>query len=171
MRLAAVHGVDLLPVVLYAPAWARERAGNEASPPRDPADYTRFLAVLIQRYGPAGTYWADHPEVPRRPVRRWQIWNEPHLAFQWDETPGDDWAHDYGVLLKASKRAIRAADPGATIVLAGLANRSFAYLNALYRRGKIRGSFDVAALHPYTATPDGVVELTRRFRKVMAQVP
>ena len=167
VRLSAAHGVEVLPVVLYAPVWARERPGNFGSPPRDPADYTRFLDVLIKRYGPAGSFWAEHPELTARPIRNWQIWNEPHLPFQWDETPGDDWAHDYGVLLKAAYPVVKAADPGAKVVLAGLANRSYVYLSHLYRRGRIRGSFDVAALHPYTAKPDGVVELTRRFRGVM----
>jgi hypothetical protein len=167
--LASRHGVELLPVVIYAPRWARERRGNFASPPRDPADYTRFLAKLIRRYGPAGSFWDENPELPRRPLRAWQIWNEPHLAFQWDGRPGDDWAREYGGLLRASHRAVRRADPGARVVLAGLSNRSYVYLNHLYRRGRVRGAFDVAALHPYTVDPDGVVHLIRRFRQVMTR--
>jgi len=168
VRLAAAHGVELLPVVIYAPKWARLHRRAFASPPRDPADYARFMSKLIRRYGPAGTFWDEHPELPRRPIRAWQIWNEPHLPFQWEVGRREDWASGYGRLLRASYRGVQRADAGAQVVLAGLTNRSYVYLNHLYRRGHIRGSFDVAALHPYTVEPSGVVHLVRRFRQVMA---
>ena len=169
VRLAATHDVELLPVVIYAPPWARQRRGNYASPPRRPEEYARFMGKLIRRYGPAGSFWGENPELPRRPIRAWQVWNEPHLAFQWDGRRGDDWAHDYGRLLRTSYRAVHRADPRARVVLAGLTNRSYVFLSHLYRRGHIRNAYDVAALHPYTVEPEGVVHLTRRFRAVMAR--
>jgi len=167
VRLAARNGVELLPVVIYAPRWARESRGDFASPPRRPADYARFMAKLIRRYGPDGTFWAANSDLPERPLRAWQIWNEPHLPFQWTAQRGDDWAHDYGALLRSAHRAVHRADAGARVVLAGLSNRSYVYLAHLYRRGRIRGAFDVAALHPYTVQPSGVVHLIGRFRDVM----
>ena len=169
VRLAATNGVELLPVVLYAPRWARQRPPNYASPPNRPAEYSRFMGKLIRRYGPDGAFWEENPELPRRPIRAWQIWNEPHLPFQWDRWSHDDWARDYGALLRSAYRAVHRADPGARVVLSGLTNRSYVYLEELYRRGRIRGSFDVAALHPYTIKSSGVVHLTRRFREVMAR--
>ena len=166
VSLASVNDVELLPVVIYAPQWARQHPDQGASVPKNPADYARFMTALIGRYGPNGSFWAEHPELPQAA--------DPHLADleraasalpvrrQRDE---EDYAKAYGQLLRPAYKAVKKADPGAKVVLAGLANRSYAYLNALYRRGKIRGSFDIAALHPYTAKPDGVVELTRRFRE------
>jgi hypothetical protein len=168
VRLAATHDVELLPVVLYAPRWARENRTNFVSPPKRPADYARLMGTLVRRYGPDGSFWAANPKLPRRPLRAWHVWNEPHLDFQWDGRAGDDWAKDYGRLLRYAYRAVHRADPGARVVLAGLTNRSYVNLNHLYRRGHIRGSFDVAALHPYTTEPSGVVHLIRRFRAVMA---
>jgi arabinogalactan endo-1,4-beta-galactosidase len=169
VSLAARNGVELLPIVIYAPEWARSIPHEGASPPKNPSDYAAFMTTLITRYGPSGTFWTEHPEVPKRPVRTWQIWNEPHLPFQFavDEDKDEDYAKTYGKLLRSAYKAVKKADPRAKVVLAGLANRSYAYLNALYRRGKIKGSFDIAALHPYTAKPEGVVELTRRFRDTM----
>jgi hypothetical protein len=52
-------------------------------------------------------------------------------------------------------------------VLAGLANTSWKFLSRLYRKGRIKGSFDIAALHPYTAYSRGITTLSRRFRDVM----
>ena len=166
-RISATNRVDLLPIVIYAPEWARVRPHLYASPPRDRREFARFLDVLVSRYGRTGTFWAENPQLPRRPIRNWQIWNEPHLTYQWDTAPGNDWAREYGALLRTSARVIRRRDRRARVVLAGLTNRSYVFLNHLYKRGKIRGSFDVAALHPYTRKPAGVVELAKRFRLIM----
>ncbi|MEA2481454.1 MAG: polysaccharide biosynthesis protein PslG [Thermoleophilaceae bacterium] len=167
VSVATRNRIELLPVVMNAPPWARERSGNFGSPPKDPNDYASFVTALIQRYGPDGLFWTLHPELEKRPLRIWQIWNEPHLKFQWDSKPGEDYAKGYGKLLRVAYKAIHKADPGAQVVLAGLANRSYAYLASLYRRGKIHGFFDVAALHPYTVKASGVIELTKRFKGIM----
>jgi hypothetical protein len=166
--LAAANGVELLPTVLYAPRWARYNRNNAVSPPKRPADYSRIMGALIRRYGPDGTFWGDNQYLPRVPLRYWQIWNEPHLPYQWDPPGHRDWARDYGALLRSAYRTIHRADPGAHVVLAGLTNRSYVYLNHLYQRGHIRGAYDVAALHPYTTQPSGAVYLAQRFRTVMA---
>jgi hypothetical protein len=52
-------------------------------------------------------------------------------------------------------------------VLGGVTNESWKYLQHMYDRGKVKGAFDVAALHPYTSKPDGVITLVKRFRIVM----
>jgi hypothetical protein len=152
-------------VVIEAPAWARENPNSFHSPPKNPRDMAAFLTLLIERYGENGTFWRDNPTVPKRPLRTWQIWNEPHLRFQWDSKR--PWAKAYGSLLRWSYKAIKKADPGATVVLAGMANKSWRYLSEAYKKGKIHGHFDVASLHPYTIKAKGVVTLANRFRIVM----
>jgi Glycosyl hydrolase catalytic core len=164
---AAARGVKLLPIVIWAPPWARRDAQTTFSPPARPAEYAAYLTELIGRYGPRGSFWTEHPELPKRPVRAWQIWNEPHLPYQWTIPDEEDWAAEYGRLLRVAHAAVKRADPGAKVVLAGLTNVSWDQMRSLYARGRIRRRFDVAAVHPYTRTPDGVVEIARRFRKVM----
>jgi hypothetical protein len=168
VTLATSHGIELLPVVILAPAWARQN-GADFSPPRNPDEYAAYLTALVHRYGPQGSFWGEHPELKRKPIRKWQIWNEPHLGFQWTDGPEDDYAPAYGALLRASYRAVHAADPRASVVLAGLSNYSWTYLEDLYSRGGIRGFYDVAAVHPYTRTASGVVTIAKRFRRVMAK--
>src|ERR671915_2466280 len=58
---AARRGVRALPVVQGTPEWARSRPGDVASPPRDPADFGRFLRALVGRYGPRGSLWRGQP--------------------------------------------------------------------------------------------------------------
>jgi hypothetical protein len=161
---ATAHGIDLLPVVIYAPPWAREDPSLFNSPPANPADYAAFLQALVGRYGPNGTFWAEHPELTKRPLRTWQVWNEPQLRYQWN---APDYAKDYGTLLRASYQALKAADPGSTVVLAGATNLSWEAIAALYSKGHIHGFFDVAAVHPYTATPVHVVRIVSLVRQVL----
>ena len=163
---AAQQRLPVLPVVHRAPAWAAVRPGDGASPPRGTAAYASFLTALVGRYGPNGSLWTDLPALPRVPIRAWQIWNEPNLRLFWTTQP---FAKSYVKLLKASRRALRAADPGARTILAGLPNISWVALREIYQAGG-RGSFDAVALHPYT-TPRNVLRLvrlarveTRRFR-------
>jgi hypothetical protein len=160
---AARRRLPVLPIVSGTPAWAAERPGDETSPPRDPGAYARFLAALVGRYGPRGSLWAEHPEVPRRPVREWQVWNEPNLTRYWSEQP---FARSYVRLLRAARAALRAADPGARVILAGLPNESWTALRSIYRAGG-RRHFDAVGLHPYTGKPRNVVRLVELARREM----
>jgi hypothetical protein len=161
---AARRGLGVLPVVQDTPGWAASHPDDlHASPPRDPADYGALLRGLVRRYGPAGTLWAEHPEVRPRPIRAWQIWNEPNLTRYWARQP---FARGYVRLLRAARKALRRADPGARVVLAGLPNDSWTALRRIYAAGG-RGTFDAVALHPYTGKPRNVLKLIEYARRVM----
>ena len=162
---AARARIDVLGLAVRAPAWANGGDIDPFVPPRDPAAYGRFMTALVARYGPAGSLWAEHPEVRRRPVRAWEIWNEPNLAIYFRAQP---FARPYARLLRAASRAIRRADRRATIVLAGMANFSWRDLDRLLRAE--RGlDFDAAAVHPFTGRPSGMLEIVRRNRATLAR--
>jgi hypothetical protein len=159
---AAEHGIEVMALVVRAPSWA-SGSDNPFMPPRDPADYGAFMRALITRYGPTGEFWTLHPELPRRPLRRWQIWNEPNIALYFDAQP---FPKPYARLLRAAHRAVKAADRGATVVLAGLANYSWRDLARAYKAG-IRRYFDVAAIHPFSGLPGRALKILRFNRQVM----
>ena len=161
---AAQQRLPVLPVVHRTPAWAAARpADGAASAPRGTAAYTSFLTALVGRYGPKGSLWTDVPALPRVPIRDWQIWNEPNLTRYWTSQP---FAKPYVRLLRASRRALRAADPGSRTILAGLPNESWIALRKVYKAGG-RGAFDVVALHPYTGRPRNVIKLIEFARREM----
>jgi Beta-galactosidase len=169
VALAAARNIRLLPIVVGTPTWAaRDPSFGRASPPARIEDYTAYLQALVQRYGPQGSFWTERPDLPRRPLREWQIWNEPHLDSYW-HVAGDDrtaWAPEYVALLRESKRAIESIDPGATIVLAALADASWKVLTTLYRAG-VRGTFDVVGINIFTARPGFVIAAVRLVRRVL----
>lgn len=167
VSLAARHGIEVLPVMLFAPPWARVVPGRLYSPPKH-EPYAGFLRASIRRYGPKGSFWADNPSVPRRPIRDWQVWNEPNTTVFWDAEPGSalGWPRGYGSLLRASNRAIKAADPGARTVAGGLVGETWVELRRLYRVAGKR-SFDVAAAHVYPQTEERVLGALRLTRRAM----
>jgi len=163
---AASRGVRFLPVVHATPAWAaRNPKKGSASPPRHTSDFTAFLRALVNRYGPGGTLWMEHPEVRALPIRAWQIWNEPNFRAYWSKQP---FAKSFVPFMRASYRAVHRADKHARVILAGMANRSWTGLRRLYAAGG-RGSFDAVALHPFTADPANIVKLVKKARAVMRQ--
>ena len=103
---AARRGLPVLPIVTGTPGWAASRAHDETSPPREPELYADFLRALVARYGPQGSLWAEHPEVAARPIRDWQIWNEPNLTRYWTPPRGQGFARSYVKLLRAAHRAL-----------------------------------------------------------------
>jgi hypothetical protein len=162
---AAERRISVLPVIMIAPTWDARHPGEFPSPPADPQPYAAFTGALVRRYGPGGTFWTEHPELVAQPLRDWQIWNEPNFRTFWSDQP---FAEDYVALLQASRNEIKAVDPGARILLAGLPNKSWSALEAIYKAGG-QPLFDVATFHPFTAKVDGVKTILERDRKVMAR--
>jgi hypothetical protein len=165
---AARARLHVLAVVLWAPDWAAQRPVAFNSPPQDPATYGRFLQALIHRYGPKGSFWPAHPSIPRRPIRAWQVWNEPDHTVYWRTQP---FVPGYAKLLRTAHHAIKQADRHATVVLAGFATgeRNWPVFRRLYRAGA-RRNFDVVGIHPYTREVSNVVRLVANARRALRKL-
>lgn len=190
---AAAAGIEVLPFLSSAPSWAVPQApvpgtrGTASAPrtlpvrnARQRVAWKRFVIAAIQRYGPRGSLWAENPGLPRRPIRFWQVWNEPNFKyFVARPNPAD-----YGKLVKLTYGAAKAADRGARIVLGGLFSRpgearikrgpkqayiAADFLNRMYRSTPgVQRKFHGVALHPYTGTHKRVIPYIRQVRRVMA---
>jgi hypothetical protein len=155
----AGRGIEILPVLVDPPPFRssapRRAASRGIYPPRRPREMGAFARRVAARYGSYGRFWDRHPELPRVPIRSWQVWNEPNLPFYWRPRPS---ARAYAELLRAVGDGIEKADPTAEIVTAGVPQSTWRrsipqlkYLRALYAAGAGR-SFDTLAIHPYTET-------------------
>jgi hypothetical protein len=158
--LAAQRGLRVLPVVLYAPRWdARGNPSGVPTPART-APYGSYLTALVERYGPHGTFWGHGG--PRLPIRMWQIWNEPNLAYYWPQPS----VAGYVRLLRAAHAAIKHADPGASVVIGAITNWSWQYLAEIYHRHG-RGLFDVVAVNQFTSSPGRLMEILQLVRQTL----
>jgi len=163
---AAEAGVRVLPMIV-GPEPGSPKEGR-MRPPRDTAAYGRFAAAVAERYGPAGTLWSERDDIPRLPIRSWQVWNEPNIPAWW--ATGPDPAA-YAKLLEAAARELRGVDPDAEIVAAGLPDSHLGvaareYLDRLYEAGA-KESLDTVAIHGYAPSPREVVAKARDARAVI----
>jgi hypothetical protein len=163
------RGFEILPVLFDPPDW-RSASGPARGtyPPASNDEFGAFAAELVRRYGPGGSFWAENPQLPARPLRSWQIWNEPHIRAYWPD--GQDPA-EYVDMLRRVGAAIKAADPGAEIVAAGLSETNIGvpvddFVRDMYRAGG-RGTFDTLAVHPYAASADIAFDIMNRVRRIM----
>jgi hypothetical protein len=161
---AARQGIDVLGLALRAPGWANGGTGNPFTPPVRPADYAAYLKALIARYGPTGSLWLEHPDVPRRPVRSWEIWNEPNLKNYFTKQP---FARSYAALLRAAYPAVKGADRGATVLMASMANFSWRDLAKLLDVPGPKLKFDAAGAHPFSGRPSNAVKIVRLNRQAL----
>lgn len=148
IKRARDAGIEILmPIADGVPYWAsadpakyKDASGNHWNKywrPRSVADYGAFVRAMVKRYAAMG-------------VHTYEVWNEPNVSRFWPSGPN---AVQYTALLAAGYKAIKAVDPGATVVLGGLSKSDYDYLAKLYAAGA-RRYFDVVAVHPYTGSVD-----------------
>jgi polysaccharide biosynthesis protein PslG len=170
---AAKAGVTILPNLLGVPRWmSRDRSRIPMFTRSQRTEWRTLLTDYARRYGSNGTFWAGHPEIPKRPVTTWEIWNEPNLGYWVGGTPNP---RRYVRFLQISGEALRAGDPAAKVQTGGLfpyktthnSMPLIKYLKAMYRTPGGADSFDVLGVHPYAARPGQVLQLMKVVRGVM----
>lgn len=143
-------GIDLLIRVDHQPEWARKGC-SLMGPPTNMQDFGDFLTALATRY--------------KGRIRGYQIWNEPNLAREWcDKRPSPA---EYAQMLRTAYTALKAADPDAMVIAAGMSptgtNSEQAmpddmFYEELYKAmgGKSAGYFDVLGVHAagFKAAPE-----------------
>ena len=142
-------GMSMDMVIMGTPAWAAVagEAGNDVAQPANPSLFGQFAAAVAQRYAPQG-------------VQDFEIWNEPNNTVFWQPAPNPA---AYVQILQAADTDIKAVDPGAFVITAGLAPETtqngnineVTFLQDMYADGA-KGYFDAVGDHPYSypALPD-----------------
>ncbi len=122
--------------------------------PRTPearAAFARFAASSV-------THFRGKPIL-------WEIWNEPNGNF-WKPQAN---AAEYGRLALETARAIKAADPNATVLAPGAAYIPLDFLETVFRTGLLR-YVDAVSLHPYRGDkPESAAGDYRAARRLIRQ--
>jgi hypothetical protein len=193
VEFATRGGLRVLPFLYGTPRWLLPKPTTlPIDSGRARRAWTAFVKAAVKRYGPEGEFWAEQtptggvgteyepvapPVAPRpiMPIRTWQIWNEANFFyFAYPVSPGR-----YARLLKLTEPVIKAADPGAEVVLSGLFGTpdesgkrgmdATTFLDALYRVPGIKSRFDAVALHPYAFHVEDLEAMTSETRAVMLE--
>ena len=173
MKAVSARGLTVLPILFNPPSFRSSAPGDPERgiyPPRSNGEFAEFAAQAARRYGPNGSFWAERPDLPARPVRAWQVWNEPNIKFYWPD--GADPAA-YVSMLRTVGATIKSVDPGAEIVTAGVPQSPgdghmplAEFVTGMYNAGA-KGAFDTLAVHPYASSADGSLGLVDTVRKLM----
>jgi hypothetical protein len=174
VKLAAEHDIRVMPFVWGSPDWAANQTTQmPISSPWQRRGWSTFLHDAVDRYGPYGSFWLEHPALPYLPIRDWEIWNEENIVtFSNSTAPAD-----YAKLLRNSGRVLHDLDPGSKVLVGGLFGRplqippntaSGDFLTRLYRAGNVKRFFDGVALHPYVADAAAMRPQIRNLRRIMS---
>jgi hypothetical protein len=130
---AEASGVEILGILAASPPWAN--GGNAWNyPPTNIDAWINYVQTVVSRY--------------EGKVAAWEVWNEENIHAFWQPAPD---AAAYVNLLAAASPEIRAADPGATIVMGGVAGLGSEYLGTCLSLGAA-DYIDAIAYHPYAET-------------------
>jgi len=134
-------GLKLIVRVDHGPEWA-------GAPPGSIDNFAAFLSAMATRY--------------KGRIHAYQIWNEPNLAREWGAKAPN--AGEYTQMLKKAYQVIKAADPNALVVTAGMAPTTelsqravpdTRFIQAMYEAGA-KPYFDMLGAHGagYKAPPE-----------------
>lgn len=161
MASASAAQINVLGILGYSANWASSDpsgAGSSKYPPKDPADFARYAAAVVKRYGPNGSFWASRTDLTPRPLTAVQVWNEPWGYWAWKPNPEPA---RYAKLVRAAAEAIKAHDPSIKILVAGdlLQVRTDGAIRDWQKEviaadPTLRSLFDAYSVHPYPYPQD-----------------
>ncbi len=156
------EGISIQGILISTPEWARDTRNNSLPqglnlPYDNPQNlWARYVRDVVTRY--------------KGRVKYWEIWNEPDYAeVFWAGTVAD-----YYQMLKVSYQTIKAIDPEAKVLMAGLAY----YFNPHFLEDLLRVMmadptgrannyyFDILAWHTYSG-PRGIVDRVADSRRLL----
>lgn len=153
---AARKQLRILPLLLSPPGWS----GPPGALPRDPRNFSRYVARVVARYGPEGSLWRKHRTLAKYAPDTFELWNEPY--FVESSTSGYD-PRRYARLVKASVIAGRKANRRAKFLLAAentgreTGAGYLSWIGELYKaEPKLNRYYDAVAIHPYGNDVDGL---------------
>jgi polysaccharide biosynthesis protein PslG len=170
---AARHNIRVLPVLFDPPAFQRPKGASKKYTPFPLSNeaFAKWSAAVALRYGVGGSFWAGRTDIPILPFTAYQIWNEPNLKAYSGGSPS---ASKYVAMLKTVGPAIKAVDPNAEIVTAGLPDSRlskpnlYKYIQQMYSAGA-NGTFDTLGVNPYAPTAKSLISKLKKIRGIMAK--
>ena len=91
----------------------------------------------------------------------WEIWNEPNISF-WKPAPD---VSQYTALALATAKAVRNADPQATIFAPGSSGLPWPFLESLFKSGALE-FLDGVSVHPYRSPKQPPETAVKDFQKL-----
>lgn len=141
VNTAASYGITVLADIeqYNTPDWANGNQGSMYAP--NPSIYHDYAQAIASHY------------IGK--ISLFEMGNEPNSSIYWPPAPD---AASYAALLQAGYNGVKAGNPHAKVISAGLSqanppNDPISFLTAMYASG-VKGHFDYLGIHPYSQ-PNG----------------
>jgi len=153
---AAEAGARIIPILSDVPGYIYRQTTRPPLNGEARAGWEDFVDAAVRRYGPDGEFWKTSFTNPPyegepHPIEEWQVWNEPNGKQYFYPEPS---AKKYAYLVSLTADVIRAADPAAQVLLAGMFGTAEIplkkFLREMYTVPGIEDGFDAIAVHPYS---------------------
>ncbi|MFH1740913.1 MAG: hypothetical protein ABIH23_18055, partial [bacterium] len=141
------HGVKILPILDYEPAWdpAHSPADDEALD-----DWAHYVKTTVETF--------------KGKLHYWQAWNEPNNDGFWKPEPN---ARDYAELLRRTYLAIKEVDPNLKVLGLNCSDIDLEYSEQVFRYGGLNYC-DILAYQPYRIAPEvGHFEEVQALRELV----
>lgn len=170
MKLCAEDNIEVMACLAGSaqPALQGVTAGNRSKYDSDDAfidAYQKLAAAYLERWGPRGTFFKEHPDVPNHPVLHVEIFNEPNFFYldQPHWMPAKDEADRiatetrreklYSRLLPAVYQTIKGKWPEVQVVGFGAGGASAGDMRFIQHvhedNPSVAHSYDILSTHPY----------------------
>jgi hypothetical protein len=158
---ATAQGSKVLLTLGQTPTWAASDptapspygSPGAPSPPRDLADWNRYVQAVVSRY--------------QGRIEAYEIWNEPNDPTYYSGSP-----QQLAAMAQQAAAVIHATDPQAKVVTPGVVVRSgLPWLDSFLAAGGAQGS-DVVGVHLYTRsleTPEATLPLINKLRPLLSR--
>ena len=164
VRMTAEDGVEFL--CTYGP----EKFNHATDTGKEDEYVARYVASLtekLRRYGPGGSFFKEHPEIPNRPIIHWELCNEPNFQYMVppDGRPGKELEAFreklYAKLMIAAHEAAKRVSDQVKIVgfsTGGVSAGDLRFIKNVHAVDeRVARSYDILATHPYVdpSPPEG----------------
>ena len=151
---AATHDLDLVATLTAPPAWATPSWNVAPTSGAALQHYAEFAREVVRRYGSDGGFWKANPQLPKRPIRFIEVWNEPYTGAFWANGYPDPGG--YARMFRAVVEAARPADSEVKFMLqADLTayGPDTPFAAEMFRSMPDLGRYvDIVSIHPYVGS-------------------
>lgn len=185
MRLLSEDGIDVMVTlgtwVHASPDWGNRREsrhrGKYDSDEAFIEDFLKGVEKYLNRWGPRGSFYEEHPELTHRPISSIEIWNEPNFWY-FDRSEPEHYTNAaervaversreklYAKLLVAAYPFIKERWPELQVVAfgaGGVEKADVRFIRNVHAADpRVAQSYDILSTHPYVKGTPPTMTATR----------
>jgi hypothetical protein len=172
MRNLVAAGLTPHVTLIGSPGWVGSFATSPLQSKEGREGWPAYVAAVVKRYGPDGSFWRENPLLPVTPPDIYQIWNEPNSQIAYEPAANP---REYAKLFKLAAFQIDRHDPRAKVIPGGMFGTpqledslyAWPFIDKFLSVRGVPRYVDGVAVHPYAKGLRGVKYQVRKVRSTV----